>query len=179
MYKEQFDLPTNGPDASHHEFTYFFKYQDALFLMMDGTLPIEGQAAWIEKTLAENPAKWKFLVVHFPMFNAVEPYPDIQKNWLPSLEKHGVDLVMSGHFHYYMRSKPLSEFTASTSKLMFVHSAATKGGFESETQNWDQVDVAHPNDYLYQKIELNGNTLTLTSYQADGEVLDTFQIKKD
>ncbi|GAA0880850.1 hypothetical protein GCM10009119_38200 [Algoriphagus jejuensis] len=179
MFKEQFDLPTNGPDSSHHEFTYFFTYQDALFLMMDGTLPIEGQAAWIEKTLAENPAKWKFLIVHFPMFNAVEPYLDIQKSWLPILEKHGVDLVLSGHFHYYMRSKPLSEFTESTSQIRFVHSAATSGKFESEGQNVDEIVVSYSQDYLYQKIDLTGNTLTLTSYKADGEVLDTFQIKKE
>ncbi len=179
MYKEQFDLPTNGPDASHHEFTYFFKYQDALFLMMDGTLPIEGQAAWLEKTLAENPARWKFLGVHFPMFNAVEPYPDIQESWLPILEKHGVDLVMSGHFHYYMRSKPLSEFSDSKSQIRFVHSAATSGKFESEGQNVDEIVVSYSKDYLYQKIDLTANTLTLTAYKADGEVLDTFQVQKD
>lgn len=179
MYQELFDLPTNGPDSTHHELTYFFKYHDALFLMMDGTLPIEGQSAWIEKTLAKNPAKWKFMVVHFPMFNSVEQYPDIQKSWLPALEKHGVDLVMSGHIHFYMRSKPLSEFTKSTSKMMFVHSASTAGGFETETQKWDQIDATYPDDYLYQKIDLKGNTLTLTSYKSDGEVLDSFQIRKD
>ncbi|HSF52237.1 MAG TPA: metallophosphoesterase family protein [Algoriphagus sp.] len=179
MYQELFDLPTNGPDSAHNEFTYFFKYHDPLFLMMDGTLPIEGQTEWIEKTLAENPAKWKFMVVHFPMFNSVEPYPDIQREWLPALEKHGVDLVMSGHFHFYMRSKPLAEFTKSSSRMMFVHSAATSGGFESETQNWDQIDATFPDDYLYQKIDLKGNTLTLTSYKTDGEVLDKFEIRKD
>ena len=180
MYEAQFDLPRNGPGEGFGERSYFFTYGEALFLMLDGTLSVPDQAAWLEKTLSENPAKWKFLTVHFPAYNSVEPYPEIQDSWIPVLEKHGVDLYFSGHFHYYMRSKPLKEFKpGSDSNLILVHSASAHGkGFESEKQDGSITVLSYPNDYLYQNIEIKGNTLTLSSYLANGELLDQFSIKK-
>jgi acid phosphatase type 7 len=180
MLQAQFDLPTNGPGAEYAERSYFFRFGEALFLMMDGTLSIPDQAAWLAQTLSENPAKWKFLTVHFPAYNSVEPYPEIQDSWIPILEKHDVDLYFSGHFHYYMRSKPLKEFKeGSTSNLIFVHSASAHGkGYESDKQDSTFTVLSYPNDYLYQKIDIKGNTLTLSSYLADGKLLDQFTIKK-
>ncbi|MFN3760394.1 MAG: fibronectin type III domain-containing protein [Algoriphagus aquaeductus] len=180
MFQVQFDLPVNGPGGEYSERTYFFRYGEALFLMMDGTLSIPDQAAWLEKVLAENPARWKFLTVHFPAYNSVEPYPEIQDFWVPILEKHEVDLYFSGHFHYYMRSKPLREFKpGSNSNLIFVHSASAHGkGFESDKQDQSFTVLSYPDDYLYQKIDIQGNTLTLSSYLADGKLLDQFTIKK-
>lgn len=180
MYEAQFDLPRNGPDDGYAERSYFFTYGEALFLMLDGTLSVPDQAAWLEKTLSENPAKWKFLTVHFPAYNSVEPYPEIQDSWIPVLEKHGVDLYFSGHFHYYMRSKPLKEFKpGSDSNLILVHSASAHGkGFESEKHDGSITVLSYPNDYLYQNIEIKGNTLTLSSYLTNGELLDQFSIKK-
>lgn len=180
MLQSLFDLPTNGPGEEYAERSYFFRYGDALFLMMDGTLSIPDQADWLEKTLSENPTKWKFLTVHFPAYNSVEPYPEIQDSWIPILEKYDADLYFSGHFHYYMRSKPLREFKqGSESNLIFVHSASAHGkGFESDKQDSTFTVLSFPNDYLYQKIDIKGNTLTLSSYQADGKLLDQFSIKK-
>jgi len=180
MLQSQFDLPTNSPGAEYEERTYFFKYGDALFLMMDGTLSIPDQAAWVEKTLSENPTKWKFLTVHFPAYNSVEPYPEIQDYWIPILEKYEVDLYFSGHFHYYMRSKPLKEFkSGSNSNLIFVHSASAHGkGFEKYNQDASFTILSFPNDYLYQKIDVQDDALTLSSYLADGQLLDQFTIKK-
>jgi hypothetical protein len=180
MYEAQFDLPRNGPGEGYEERSYFFTYGDALLLNLDGTLSVPDQAAWLEKTLSENSAKWKFLTVHFPAYNSVEPYPEIQDAWIPILEKHGVDLYFSGHFHYYMRSKQLKEFKeGSKSNLIFVHSASAHGkGFESDEQDGTITVLSYPNDYLYQHIEMKGNTLTLSSYLANGEMLDRFTIKK-
>lgn len=180
MFQAQFDLPVNGPGGDYAERTYFFRYGEALFLMMDGTLSIPDQAAWLEKTLAENPARWKFLTVHFPAYNSVEPYPEIQDHWIPISEKYKVDLYFSGHFHYYMRSKPLKEFKpGSESNLIFVHSASAHGkGFESDKQDSTFTVLSYPDDYLYQKIDIQGNTLTLSSYLADGKLLDQFTIRK-
>lgn len=180
MFQAQFDLPSNGPGREYSERTYFFRYGEALFLMMDGTLSIPKQAEWLEKTLTENPAKWKILTVHFPAYNSVEPYPEIQDSWIPILEKHKVDLYFSGHFHYYMRSKPLKEFKpGSNSNLIFVHSASAHGkGFESDKQDQTFTVLSYPDDYLYQKIDIQGNSLTLSSYLADGKLLDQFTIRK-
>ncbi|MFD2035507.1 metallophosphoesterase [Belliella marina] len=179
MFREMFDYPKNGPNKDFEEFTYQFSYSNALFIMIDGTLPIKEQTTWLEQTLKSHPAKWKILTIHFPPFNSKEPYEDIQREWLPILEKYGIDLVLSGHFHYYMRSKPLREFYDSKHQTVFVHSASTKGkGYEGEKSRGDFAAIELPNDYMYQKIDISSNTLKLQAFDFNGKLLDSFQLKK-
>jgi hypothetical protein len=79
-----------------------------------------------------------------------------------------------------MRSKPLKEFKSeSNSNLIFVHSASAHGkGFEKDNQDASFTILSFPNDYLYQKIDIQGDALTLSSYLADGQLLDQFTIEK-
>ncbi|MCH7415264.1 metallophosphoesterase family protein [Belliella sp. R4-6] len=179
MFREMFDYPKNGPNKTFEEFTYHFFYSNTLFLMMDGTLPIKEQKSWLEQTLKNHPATWKILTVHFPLFNSKEPYEDIQREWLPTLEKYGIDLVFSEHFHYYMRSKPLHEFYDSKHQTVFVHSASTKGkGYEGEENRGNFAAIELPNDYMYQKIDISSNSLKFQAFDFNGKLLDSFQIKK-
>jgi acid phosphatase type 7 len=107
MYEDMFSFPDNGPEGFNPERTYSFTYQNALYLMLDATLPTAPQTAWMEKVLQEKTSDWVFVVTHFPPYNAVEPYDNLIKEWVPVFDKYNVDMVMGGHFHYYMRSKPL------------------------------------------------------------------------
>ncbi|MBL7970915.1 MAG: metallophosphoesterase family protein, partial [Prolixibacteraceae bacterium] len=106
-YRDLFSYPLNAPEGVPTEQTYSFTYKNALFLMIDGTSPIEAQTAWIEKQLAETQATWKIAMFHFPPYNWEEPYLNIQKAWVPLFDKYHVDMVFGGHIHYYMRSKPM------------------------------------------------------------------------
>ncbi len=107
MYQEMFSLPENGPAAAPKEQTYAFMYQNALFLMIDGTAPVEQQSAWIREQLAGSKADWKFAFFHFPPYNYEEDYALIRKEWCSLFDQYHVDMVMGGHVHYYMRSKPM------------------------------------------------------------------------
>ncbi len=53
LYCDLFSYPMNGPDGVPKEQTYSFTYENALFLMIDATSPIDAQTAWIEKQLAQ------------------------------------------------------------------------------------------------------------------------------
>lgn len=108
MYRDMFSYPTNGPDEVPDEQTYSFTYKNALFLMLDATSGVHGQTEWIRQQLSESDATWKFAVFHFPPYSSREPYVNIQKEWVPLFDEFHVDMVFSGHFHYYMRSFPIN-----------------------------------------------------------------------
>ena len=66
--------------------------------------------AWLEADLkAAQPATWRIVALHHPLFQSSRSHMDDQ--WMrpisPVLEKYGVDLVLAGHVHNYQRTAPL------------------------------------------------------------------------
>lgn len=61
----------------------------------------EKQYAWLEATLAESTADWLLVFGHHPVFSAGEhgDTPSLVTRLLPVLEKHHVDMYVSGHDH--------------------------------------------------------------------------------
>lgn len=180
MYRELFSYPANGPEGVEKEHTYSFRYKNALFLMIDATSPIEEQSSWIETQLANTDATWKFAMFHFPPYNWQEPYVNIQQAWVPFFDKYHVDMVMSGHIHYYMRSKPMkggkvaASYNDGTAYVISVGIPTDKGEITGEPYAACRNTMGH----LYQYLQINGNELTFRAVNFEEKVIDSFRIKK-
>ncbi|MBK7106914.1 MAG: metallophosphoesterase family protein [Ignavibacteriae bacterium] len=180
MYQELFDLPKNGPSNLPLETTYSFEYQNSLFLMIDVTAPFQMNTKWIETQLKETKAKWKFVMMHFPPYSNDEKYPVIKKEWCSLFDKYHVDIVFSGHVHYYMRSKPMfnEKPVSSTSEgTIYVISISTNDN-DRPREMEDYVEVQFGGEYLYQLISLDNNQLTFKAVNHEGKILDNFSITK-
>jgi len=180
MYKEMFSLPENGPEKLPKEMTYSFVYQDALFLNIDGTLPVKEQTAWIEAQLKNSKAKWKFAMFHFPPYNFVEPYDEIMQEWCTLFDKYHVDMVMSGHMHYYLRTKPMyaEKPVADPSKGTIYTMSISIPGKQDEWPAEDYAVVRYPDGPLYQHISMKGNKLVYKSLDPEGNIKDQLVIEK-
>jgi hypothetical protein len=148
--------------------------------MIDATSPVEKQTAWIEEQLSGSNATWKLAMFHFPPYNWEEPYVDIQKEWVPLFDKYHVDLVMSGHIHYYMRSGPMKG-----GKVVPSYQEGTVYAISIAIPTKPAVIPDEPyavtrntDGHLYQYVEINGNHLSFTTLNADNHVIDSFKIKK-
>ena len=179
-YRAMFSYPENSPAGVPKEQTYSFTYKNTLFLMLDCTSPIEAQSDWIEEQLKNSKATWKIAMFHFPPYNFEEPYPNIQKAWMPIFDKYRVDMVLSGHTHNYMRSKPMSGglVTDSYKKgTVYLISIAIPSHHENMiAEPYAAVRFADGQYYQYLKVE--GNKFTYTALNADNKVVDSFTIKK-
>ncbi|MCP5064225.1 MAG: metallophosphoesterase family protein [Ignavibacteriae bacterium] len=180
MYTDLFDLPKNSPKNLPEEYTYSFKYGDALFLMLAATLPIKEQTAWLEDQLENSNEKWKVAMFHFPPYSYEEDYSVIRKEWGTLFDKYHVDLVFSGHVHYYMRSKPMYDekpVKDPADGTIYVISIAVPNKDRPMSEE-KFVDVRFAGEHLYQKIDINGDELLFNAYNIDGKVLDSFKINK-
>lgn len=182
MYQEMFSLPRNGPKRTDvpAEQTYAFTYQNALFLMIDATAPVEAQTAWIQEQLAGSKADWKFAFFHFPPYNVEEDYADIRREWCSLFDRYHVDMVMSGHVHYYQRTKPMrAEKPVSSSAKGTIYTISI--GIPSHHENWPDepyAQVRYNDGPFYQHLKINGKTLVYTVYDKNGQVKDALTIKK-
>jgi len=148
--------------------------------MIDCTSPIEAQTEWIEEQLKNSRATWKIAVFHFPPFNYEEPYFDIRKAWMPMFDKYHVDMVLSGHTHYYMRTKPINGDKATDSYkkgTVYLISIAIPSHHEQMTEEPYAV-VRHPQGQYYQYLKVDGNKFTYTSFDSENKVADSFTIEK-
>jgi hypothetical protein len=181
MYTDLFDLPRNAPQGLPEEYTYSFEFSNTLFLMLSATLPIEKQTAWLENQLKNSNAKWKIAMFHFPPFSYDDDYPVIRKEWGSLFDKYHVDLVFSGHVHYYMRSKPMFDekpVKDPNNGTIYVISIAVPNKDRPMTEE-EFVDVRIAGEYLYQKIDIDGDVLTFNAYNLDDKVIDSFRINKN
>lgn len=180
IYREMFSYPKNGPEGVPLEQTYSFTYKNALFLMIDATSPIDAQTTWIEEQLKNTTATWKFAVFHFPPYNYEEPYPNIQKMWVPLFDQHHVDMVFGGHIHYYMRTKPMKagevvdSYNNGTAYIISIAIPSHHGEMADEPY----AAIRFGEGQFYQYLKIEGEKCTYSAIDSEGKIIDTFTIKK-
>jgi len=180
MYQEMFALPENGPEELAPELSYSFRYKNALFLMIDATSPIDLQSRWIEEQLSSNETLWKFAMFHFPPYNFEEDYSAIREEWCRLFDTYHVDMVMSGHTHYYMRSLPIynEEVVEHLSQgTVYVISVGIPGNQENMPEE-EYAGVCDGQGWLYQHMEIDGDRLIYKSLDINGTIKDEFLIEK-
>jgi hypothetical protein len=124
-YLDIFSPPTQGegggvPSGTKHY--YSFDYGNIHFVCLDSEVSDRStngaMAAWLREDLALNDKDWLIAFWHSPpythgshnsddIFDSGGRLVDMRENFLPILEAHGVDLVLSGHSHCYERSRLL------------------------------------------------------------------------
>jgi hypothetical protein len=120
-YNQLFALPRSaGPSGSGTEDYYYFTAGNAIFVVLStetftgGATPFATQAAWLDTVLTENPRRWKFVIYHKPsytyedLFGTTHPPNEAAQNaeLVRVIDAHHVDVVFSGHNHWYERYEP-------------------------------------------------------------------------
>jgi len=88
---------------------YSFKKGNAAFFSLNSNYMDKKQVDWLEDELSRSNAEWKICFFHHPPYSSgVKHGPDEQLREVvePIFIKHGVDVVFSGHEHFYERLKP-------------------------------------------------------------------------
>jgi hypothetical protein len=140
--------------------------------------PGTAQHKWLETALAQSKAAWKIVQVHHPMMSVISKVHYRETSKLPAdlgplLAKYGDDLLVTGHEHWYERSRPLNE--AGTLQVTVGGGGGALYPFVYPQQKWSQtrdVDFGHVNFEVRGDDELVGRYVT-----RDGRTQDTFVIK--
>jgi hypothetical protein len=135
---------------------YSFDYGDAHFLCLDSNRYLDPNAPaiidWIARDLSSTDAMWKFVVYHHPPFNVGAEHYEVQhmRVLAPVLERHGVDIVFSGHEHNYQRARPIRFAPAGVGQSAVIggKSRLVPGTFRID-RAFDGVTRTVPDGVLY------------------------------
>jgi purple acid phosphatase-like protein/calcineurin-like phosphoesterase family protein len=179
------EFPRNGPAGVEPERNFSFCYGNALFLVLDVETSPEIQAEWMEQELAKTDATWRFAMFHFPAFapSADPEYEAIRCRWEKVFAKYHLDLMLHGHVHYYLRTKPMRNGQAVESPAdgtIHLISLALPGRERSRSAREmpEYVEKSFSGGPWYQTFNIDGNRLAYRAYDAEGKVCDEFVIEK-
>ena len=174
----------NHDDASQRMYKHFnmngekyysFKPKDGVrFFAIDSNYVDQKQLEWLDKALAESGSDWKVAFFHHPLYSSGETHgsADLQRELLePVFVKHGVNVVLAGHEHFYERLKPqkgIQYFTVGSSAKL------RKG----DLRKTDMTAFGNDRDYAFLLIEIAGDDLHYQAVTDEGRTIDAGSIRR-
>lgn len=183
-WRPQFTLPENGPKGLE-ETAYWFEHQGTLVVSLNSNERLEEQAEWLDTLLTERKSAWTILMFHHPVYSAEKSRDNAKLRglWKPVLDKHRVDLVLTGHDHAYARSgfnvpENVPEGTTARSEAGTVYVVSVSGPKMYSVGREEWMKRAAEKTQLYQIVRIDGDTLRYEARTAVGDLYDAFLLKK-
>lgn len=171
------------PFSNQPRYNYSFDYGPVHITVVDQYTTYTNpstQYTWLVNDLSSSTKPWKILVWHEPAWSAYGSgahgnNATAQAVFQPLCQTYGVQLVLTGHNHFYSRcAVPLN------GSHTIQHICSGNGGAPYYGINTGQpyVVTATANTPGCDYIDIQGNTLTFTSVSSSAIVLDSFMIDR-
>lgn len=210
-FSEHFNIPNASSSYGVNETSanYWYTYNNTLFMhlnMSDVQASKNGEhKAFMEETIEANPGvNWKIVVLHNALFSAgMHSDPNysyfaseigMYREYLaPVLAECGIDLVLSGHDHIYVRSKFMNGAEVSSTIVddgyvkdpvgtLHIAASSSTGTKFYENKVGDADYIAKLSDEKRKSaihFSITETTLSLNSYYLDDmSVFDSFTVMK-
>ena len=167
---------------------YSFKQGKTLFICLLSEEDFAEQYSWLLDQLNSKNAEWIIVYFHRPFFTRgshKDEMNHLRPSWWKALDDYGVDIVLSGHTHSYIRSKPLNLNISDTSavckygssngqgRMSFV--AGGLGGKNSEKcGEWFSAKAYSGLHFI--KFEIDDNKLHFDVYDESHAIIDSLTL---
>jgi hypothetical protein len=189
IYRGTFDLPRNGPPGIASNLVYSFEYSDAFVAVLDSNLGIydsrlaRAQAEWLDEALGRTKATWKFVTFHHPVYasHVSRENPELAAAWGPVFDKHHVDMVLQGHDHAYLRTRPMraGKAVASPSEgTVYVVSVSGEKFYEQNERDYTEKGMTNLATYQTIDVKVKEKRLMYRSFDREGREVDFLAIEK-
>ena len=204
-YFEHFALP-DLEDSNRADYAYV--YNKTLFISLDSTKGWDAARHndFVKKTVEKYKDKvnWKVLTFHHAIYSVASHAIDAdifnRRKYIPELVKdNGIDAVLMGHDHVYVRShimdgpqalvkwdndeegKAPSEYTNPEGALYITVNSGTGTKHYNIRNQIFEYSAVQNQEYVpnYSEISVTDNTFKVVTYRLDGSVVDEVTLKKD
>ncbi|WP_311210430.1 MULTISPECIES: metallophosphoesterase family protein [unclassified Aeromicrobium] len=190
-FRTYFSSPSNGVTGQRPTW-YRFDQQGVRFVVLDSFgSDLAAQARFLDAQLQDNPNRWSVVLLHAGPFasRADRTNSAVFSTVLPVIEKHDVDLVLSGHDHVFS-----SGHRGDPDSTVFATSVSGPKYYEISRADWDRRGATRARwaerISTYQVVDVAADTLRFRSIVASkgsgstpsiayGAALDDVTITKD
>jgi len=163
-----------------NEAWFAFTYGNVRFIFLDTNLPTSShpqQLSWLqgELTSAEaRSAQFRIVGFHKPPFTDVWDSTSyngeawVRNDWVPLFEQNGVDVVVNGHTHAYLRGD--------RGGVMYLIVGGAGGALDTvRSYDWGFFDVIK-SEFHYNLVEFDRNRMRWTAYDLNDQPIDAFEL---
>ena len=154
---------------------YTFRKKDVEFFVLDSTYMAPAQVNWLRDELKRSDAKWKISYFHHPIYSSGEKHGserDLQALVEPLFLENGVDVVFSGHEHFYERLKPQKGITYIT------QGGAAKLRRGNIRDNSQMTAKGFDSDRSFTLVEITGDHLFFETISRLGQIVDSGEVPR-
>ncbi|KOR88022.1 phosphodiester glycosidase family protein [Paenibacillus solani] len=174
-----FNQPGNGLESLKGT-NFSFDYKNIHFIMLNSEYQLEDQKKWLQQDLASNDKDWTIAMFHRGPYGSIYDSAEVRSLWAPVLEEFGVDLVLNGHDHIYIRTFPMmnNQIAADGIGSTYVVAGSSGPKFYSHTERgWHEVVDDEPAQ-MYASVEVKGDELHFVTKTIGGRVVDEFTLTR-
>ena len=143
------------------------------FFALDSNYMDPTQLQWLEKELAGSGADWKIAFFHHPPYASGRHGSDeiLRSHLEPLFVKYGVNVVLTGHEHFYERIKPQK----GVQYFVMGNSAKLRRGDIDPT---GLTAVGYDEGYGFMLVEIDGDEMHFVTLNEQGKMVDSGVVRK-
>jgi len=149
---------------------YTFKPKNGVRVFaLDTNYMDQPQLQWLEKELTASGSDWKVVFFHHPLYSSGGTHGSdfqLRAQLEPLFLKHGVDVVFSGHEHFYERIKPQKGI------YYFTSGGAAKLR-DGDVKKTDLTAKSFDSGYHFMLIEITKDTMYFQAISDQGKIVDS------
>jgi predicted MPP superfamily phosphohydrolase len=144
--------------------------QSVRFFALESSYLNPEQIAWFEKELKDSDSDWKIPYFHHPPYSSGERHgsdTQMRQPLEPLFLKYNVSVVLTGHDHFYERTKPQKGI------VYFVCGSGgqlRKGNIDKST---GLTAAGNDQDQAFMIAEINGDEMWFNAISREGKVFDS------
>lgn len=181
---ENFVLPGN-------EKWYSFTQGNCLFICLLTEEDLEKQHSFLLRQLQHNDKEWIFVIFHRPFFTRGSHKDEMNEQratWWKAFDDYGVDFVISGHTHSYIRTVPLNLNISDTTAMSMYGSLPNQGRMQFVTGGLGGDNSRISKDWFaqkafsgvhYIKFQIDEDELYFQTCAETGAVIDSLTMHSE
>lgn len=163
----------------------YFTHGEALFIILDSNnISVTSHETTLKNALDDYPdAKWRIVVMHHSPYSAdTDEFSNkvAGKSLTPLFDEYNIDLVLSGHDHFYARTYAIKDEEVDTDGTVYLQAGSASGGKcgHFTTDGNEYIEFSQDLDEAsYSLLTFSDDTLTINSYVTNNDTpFDTFTL---
>lgn len=182
-FTDRFNLPNVKDTGAPAGTVYSVDYGNAHIAVMNtqcGSSNYKKQVDWLREDMSKSNKPWKIVALHRGPYGATYDTTDIRKAWAPVFDELGIDLVLQGHDHNYMRSYPIKNGAAVKAGKGTIYMVGNTGGVKFYPQKprvWQAVDL-QPKTQMYIAVTVSSTKMIMKAYDVKNTLRDSITLQK-
>jgi len=180
---DRFNLPiimgTGAPSGTVYSFDYGYAHIAVLNTECSSN-NLNKEADWMKADMDNSDKPWKIVALHRGPYGATYDSAVVRNALTPAFDEAGIDLVLQGHDHNYIRTYPMKNKIKAPVGKGTVYITPNSGGvkfYPVKPRFWQAVDLQSYTQ-MFLAVTVDKNTLKVQAYDVNNKLIDTLNLNR-